>query len=501
MIFTKNIKHRGKVYNALTDDTRVIEAFLSNQVAQDEKLKLDSLLLVKTKQNTPFVAKLQEHIALQSTEGDLESNVDSMDSQGDEVSKKGKVCVDSKGLMKTPCSQIHIIEANELYDVLFAKSAMQIVGITGTNGKTTTAAIIYSILLDLGYKVALLGTRGFFANDKQIRQKGLTTPGLLELYEDLCIAQEESCDFFIMEASSHAIEQERVAGLKFALKILTNITSDHLDYHKSIEEYRRVKNSFFEGEGAKLLNADEPHARCADKEAFYYGVEKRGHLNVSAYALESGIDAHIVWQHKNEVDKSAIEAHLYGKHNLYNILAGIAGVKILTHTSLESIAATLGNFGGVGGRMEVVHTKPLVIVDFAHTHDGMKQIFESFRHQKLAVVFGAGGDRDKSKRPKMGACAAYYAHKIYITSDNPRTESPQSIIDDILNGIERSECVCVEINRKEAIHRALDELADDEVLLILGKGDEDYQIIGTQKIHFDDREVVRDYFKKSNASK
>ncbi len=126
MIFTKNIKHRGKVYNALTDDTRVIEAFLSNQVAQDEKLKLDSLLLVKTKQNTPFVAKLQEHIALQSTEGDLESNVDSMDSQGDEVSKKGKVCVDSKGLMKTPCSQIHIIEANELYDVLFAKSAMQI---------------------------------------------------------------------------------------------------------------------------------------------------------------------------------------------------------------------------------------------------------------------------------------------------------------------------------------------------------------------------------------
>ncbi len=186
---------------------------------------------------------------------------------------------------------------------------------------------------------------------------------------------------------------------------------------------------------------------------------------------------------------------------MYNILAGIAGVKILTHTSLESIAATLGNFGGVGGRMEVVHTKPLVIVDFAHTHDGMKQIFESFRHQKLAVVFGAGGDRDKSKRPKMGACAAYYAHKIYITSDNPRTESPQSIIDDILNGIERSERVCVEINRKEAIHRALDELADDEVLLILGKGDEDYQIIGTQKIHFDDREVVRDYFKKSNASK
>ena len=149
--------------------------------------------------------------------------------------------------------------------------------------------------------------------------------------------------------------------------------------------------------------------------------------------------------------------------------------------------------------MEVVQTKPLVIVDFAHTYDGMRQIFESFRHRKIAVVFGAGGDRDKSKRPKMGACAQSFAHKIYITSDNPRTESPKDIIDDILSGMKPSERVFVESDRKKAIHRALDELRDDEVLLILGKGDEDYQIIGTQKTHFDDREVVRAYFENKGA--
>ena len=144
--------------------------------------------------------------------------------------------------------------------------------------------------------------------------------------------------------------------------------------------------------------------------------------------------------------------------------------------------------------MEVVHTSPLVIVDFAHTYDGMRQIFESFRHQKIVVVFGAGGDRDKTKRPKMGECAQQFAHKIYVTSDNPRTESAQSIIEDILSGITRQERVFVEVERKNAICRALDELQNDEVLLILGKGDEDYQIIGTQKLHFDDREIVKAYF-------
>ncbi len=464
MIIIKTIKHSDKLYTAITDDTRVVASLLKGEsISQDEHpIELDSLLLVRCKQNATFVERLQDSIK------------------------------------DTSSRQIHIIESTQLIKILLGNAMqeqMRIVGITGTNGKTTTAAIIYSILLDLGYKVALLGTRGFFMNDKMIKPKGLTTPSLLELYENLCIAREAKSDFFIMEVSSHAIEQERIAGLEFALKILSNITSDHLDYHKSIEEYRRIKNSFFEGSGAKLINADEPYAHCSDKTAFYYGIEKKGHLSVDAYALENGIDAHISWRgHNGDVEHSTIEAHLYGKHNLYNALAAVGAVKILTSKGLESIAQALGHFGGVSGRMEVVHTSPLVIVDFAHTYDGMRQIFESFRHQKIVVVFGAGGDRDKTKRPKMGECAQQFAHKIYVTSDNPRTESAQSIIEDILSGITRQERVFVEVERKNAICRALDELQNDEVLLILGKGDEDYQIIGTQKLHFDDREIVKAYF-------
>lgn len=452
MIIEKNINHNGKIFKILTDDTRVWDS--ADKVAREE------ILLVRSKQNAAFISS------------DFPQNN----------------LIESYNLSKV------------LLDSIPGKNP-RIVGITGTNGKTTTAAIIYSLLLDLGYKVALLGTRGFFINDKTIKPKGLTTPSVLELYENLSMAKSEQCDFFVMEVSSHAIIQERIAGLNFELKILSNITSDHLDYHKSVEEYRRVKNSFFEGEGLKLINADEKYAICKDVGAFYYGVEKKGHLSVGAYALESGIDAHIAWRDNKKCSQEscALQTYLYGKHNLYNALAGIAAVKILTNKPLSDIAKAMENFAGVSGRMEVVHTKPLVIVDFAHTYDGMKQIFESFRHQKIAVVFGAGGDRDKSKRPKMGSCAFEYADKLYITSDNPRSENPAEILRDIANGLPKdygAKFVVMEIDRKKAIIQALSDLQENEVLLILGKGDEDYQIIGGNKIHFDDREVVRAYYAK-----
>lgn len=452
MIIEKNINHNGKIFKILTDDTRVWDS--ADKVIREE------ILLVRSKQNAAFIPS------------DFPQNN----------------LIESYNLSKV------------LLDSIPGKNP-RIVGITGTNGKTTTAAIIYSLLLDLGYKVALLGTRGFFINDKTIKPKGLTTPSVLELYENLSMAKSEQCDFFVMEVSSHAIIQERIAGLNFELKILSNITSDHLDYHKSVEEYRRVKNSFFEGEGLKLINADEKYAICKDVGAFYYGVEKKGHLSVGAYALESGIDAHIAWRDNKKCSQEscALQTYLYGKHNLYNALAGIAAVKILTNKPLGDIAKAMENFAGVSGRMEVVHTKPLVIVDFAHTYDGMKQIFESFRHQKIAVVFGAGGDRDKSKRPKMGSCAFEYADKLYITSDNPRSENPAEILRDIANGLPKdygAKFVVMEIDRKKAIVQALSDLQENEVLLILGKGDEDYQIIGENKIHFDDREVVRAYYAK-----
>lgn len=521
----QNPKYANKKY--ITDDTR--------------ELDKDSLL-VCTRGNEGFIDKLL---------GDSCSNP--LDSSFCDSLAKSPI----KGLRD------FIITPKDLA-TMFAPLP-SLVAITGTNGKTTTAAIIYSILLDLGYTCGLLGTRGAYKNDKKIRPKGLTTPSLLELYEILLECRD--CDFVIMEVSSHAIVQERVAGLEFASKVLTNITSDHLDYHKTLEEYIRVKNSFLldcgnlSCGGSVIINADEPNAwlnenfgvlsKGTEKDAIkntlknsvlYYAIEQgrlaKVNLKADAYSLDNGISAHISFEcksvgskggssecgGKNGEDKdnddkkgqknfeqTLINAHLYGKHNLYNILAAILCVKSLKESkkstsqiSLESISVALQNFGGVEGRMEVVSHSPLIIVDFAHTHDGMEQIFESFRGREIAVVFGAGGDRDRTKRPKMGLCAYKYAKKLYITSDNPRSENPQSIIDDILSGIpkpnhkQNHRRVVCQSDRAEAIAQAIEELESNEVLLILGKGDETYQILGERTIDFDDREVVREVLAKQN---
>ncbi|TLD86078.1 UDP-N-acetylmuramoyl-L-alanyl-D-glutamate--2,6-diaminopimelate ligase [Helicobacter sp. MIT 05-5294] len=369
---------------------------------------------------------------------------------------------------------------------------LKLIGITGTNGKTTTAAMIYSILLDFGFSVGLLGTRGFFINGIQKRPKGLTTPSLLEIYSAISEAKSEGCQYFVMEVSSHAIVQNRIEGLHFDLRILTNITSDHLDYHKTLENYIAVKNSFFANpEDLKLINKDESNAHYALERAITYGIESPATLNAKAYSLQNGITAQIAYGK----EEASLECALFGKHNLYNALAAIGAVKLLENAPLGEICEKLENFGGVLGRMQVVNQKPLIIVDFAHTEDGMEKIFQSFLHQKISVVFGAGGDRDKSKRPKMGLCAAKYAQKLYITSDNPRSEIPSQIMQEILSGIPTilrdSREIYLEENRAKAIEMAIKSLKDEEVLLILGKGDETYQIIGDKTYPFDDCQEVQ----------
>ncbi|OLR44030.1 UDP-N-acetylmuramoyl-L-alanyl-D-glutamate--2,6-diaminopimelate ligase [Helicobacter pylori] len=389
-----------------------------------------------------------------------------------------------------------ILDFNELKNYFDFK--MKIVGITGTNGKTTTASLMYSLLLDLNKKTALLGTRGFFINDKKIKEKGLTTPTILELYSDLEEAMRLKCEYFIMEVSSHAIVQKRIAGLDFALKILTNITSDHLDFHKSIENYKDAKNSFFKDEGLKVINRDETNALFNPINAHTYALDKKAHLNIQAFSLNPSISASLCYQqdlrNPNFKEIALIHSPLLGRYNLYNILAGVLGVKLLTQLALEAIAPLLENFYGVKGRLEILHSKPLVIVDFAHTIDGMQQVFESFKNQKIIALFGAGGDRDKTKRPKMGEVASYYAHKIVLTSDNPRSENEEDIIKDILKGISDSSKVVIEKDRKKAILNALENLKDDEVLLILGKGDENTQIFKDKTIFFSDQEVVKSYY-------
>lgn len=371
---------------------------------------------------------------------------------------------------------------------LFRVDEIKVVGITGTNGKTTTASAIYSFLLDLGYKTAMQGTRGLFMNDETHEGKSLTTPSVLNTYKHIYQAVEAGCEYFIMEVSSHAIVQKRVEGLNFELKILTNITQDHLDYHKTIEDYIYVKNSFFQDEGKKLINKDEEKAKFNFKNAYTYGIENPATYRLMAYSLNNASSGII--QHFQEI--VPFTASLHGFFNLYNLMAAIGAVHLLTGKKLEEVADVVDNFAGVSGRMEQVCELPNVIVDFAHTPDGMQQVLNALKEKELLVVFGAGGDRDTVKRPLMGRVAASLAKKVFVTSDNPRNEDPERIVEDILSGIADKTNVVVELNRKKAIEMALDAQTEEDVVVILGKGDETHQIIYDEKFPFDDREVVRE---------
>ena len=380
-----------------------------------------------------------------------------------------------------------ILTPGELMEQL-SLDGLEVVGITGTNGKTTTAAAIYSLLLDLGYKCALQGTRGLFINDEKVEEKSLTTPPSLATIAHMAEAKKRGCDFFVMEVSSHAIEQERIEGIDFALKIHTNITSDHLDYHGSIEAYRAVKSSFFQDDAKKLVNRDEEILTFNPKNAYSYGIENPATYKVMAYTLGGGVSG--VLKHFETV--VPFETPLQGHFNLYNITAAIAAVHILTDEDLGDICEAAENFGGVAGRMEMVSDNPLIIVDFAHTEDGIRQVLDSLKEKEVRVVFGAGGDRDRSKRPAMGRAAASIAKKVYLTSDNPRSEEPAQIIEEIAEGILEKEKMEKIVDRREAIERAIEELEEGEVLLVLGKGDETWQEIKGEKIPFDDREVIRE---------
>ncbi len=380
-----------------------------------------------------------------------------------------------------------IIKIEEIAE-LFGINKIKIIGITGTNGKTTTASAIYSFLLDLGYKCAMQGTRGLFMNDEVAEGKTLTTPSVLNTYKHIYQAVSAGCEYFIMEVSSHALVQKRIEGLDFELKILTNITQDHLDYHKTIGEYISVKNSFFQDEGKKLINRDEDKASFNMKNAFSYSIENPSTYRLMAYSLNDASSGII--QHFQEI--VPFTASLHGFFNLYNLMAAISAVHLITDKKLEEIADVVDNFAGVSGRMEQVCETPNVIVDFAHTPDGMQQVLNALKEKELLVVFGAGGDRDQSKRSLMGRVAVSLAKRTYITSDNPRHEDPEMIARDILDGIDDRKNVVVELNRKKAIEMALDDQEEEDVVVILGKGDEAHQIIYDEKFPFDDREIVRE---------
>lgn len=378
-----------------------------------------------------------------------------------------------------------IISPAKAYEMAKIPQNLKIIGITGTNGKTTTATLLSYILNFLGFKCANCGTRGAFIKDEQILEKSLTTNQFLTTLSLIKKSADMDCSHFVMEVSSHAIAQNRIEALPFALKIFTNLSQDHLDYHKTFEEYALVKSSFFSDHSLKLINSDDPFIKFNKTNAHFYGLSEQ----------EFSIDEHFI---KADGKKLEFCSHLYGKFNLYNILCAFSAANLLLPNRHNDIIKAISEFPGVSGRTELVAKKPLVIVDFAHTPDGVEKVLSALLPRKIIAVMGAGGDRDASKRPIMGAIASKYASTLIITSDNPRSENPQKIIaqikegsDEALKNGEKCEVFC-EVDRKKAIKMALD-MANDEIIAILGKGDEDYQEINGVKHHFSDKEVVQEF--------
>jgi UDP-N-acetylmuramoyl-L-alanyl-D-glutamate--2,6-diaminopimelate ligase len=373
---------------------------------------------------------------------------------------------------------------------------IRMVGITGTNGKTTTTYLIESVLNHAGIPCGVMGTINTRYIGKEITST-LTTPGPVDLFETLNLMRLADVQACVMEVSSHALDQDRIAGLIFEYALFTNLSQDHLDYHKDMETYYLAKKRLFEDylKGKAIVNIDDAYGiRLLGtlSGAITYGFHQDALIRpLSMDNASSGLTLHIA----TPAGEISIRSALMGEMNAYNIMAAI-GVCHAMGIPNERLAYGIEAVKGVPGRMETVeNTNGLnIIVDYAHTPDALGTVLKNarqFTKGRLLTVFGCGGDRDRTKRPIMGSIAAGLADLAIITSDNPRSEEPESIIEDILKGIPNRTKIMLEPDRGKAICQAIRAMAADDCLLIAGKGHEDYQIIGTRKIFFDDRECVR----------
>lgn len=373
------------------------------------------------------------------------------------------------------------------------------IGVTGTNGKTSTTYLLKTVLENtLGAKVGLIGTIQNLIGD-QVIETERTTPESFELQKLFYEMAEAGCTHVIMEVSSHALVLHRVAGIQFDVGMFTNLTQDHLDFHKTMAEYGKAKAMLFSRCDKGVLNGDDEALSVMLQDAtctpMTYGQGEQNNLRGENPVL-----------HSNGVEFTACyggeKAHVFmgipGAFTVYNAL-GVLGTALSLGVSLEDGAAALKTCHGVKGRVEVVPTPGkdyTILIDYAHAPDGLQNVLSSVRGYckgRLISVFGCGGDRDNLKRPIMGKIGAELSDVAIITSDNPRTEDPMEIIRMILGGIENQGNCIVEENRRKAIHMAMDKAKKDDIIVLCGKGHETYQIIGTEKTHLDEREVVAEY--------
>lgn len=385
------------------------------------------------------------------------------------------------------------------------------IGVTGTNGKTTVTYLIHYLLKQLteqdNKKAALIGTTGIFIGDDKIPATH-TTPSPTALAKLFAEFREKDVKYSVMEVSSHALHQKRTAGLAFGAAIFTNLTQDHLDYHGTMEEYARAKKLLFDGLGEKAIAtvwAEDKWAKMMleDSQGKKILVGKSAEHDYQIASYSTGLEGTQIEIRKGK-EKWELSCPMIGEFNVVNISLAFATLNELGFDTNRIINALKG-FGGVPGRMEIIRPKnkkytPLVLVDYAHTPDALENALRTLKAlpdgKQLYCVFGCGGDRDKGKRPLMGEVSSRYADHTIITNDNPRTEDPLAIAEEVAKGV-NSEYKII-IDRKDAIEYALSKAESGDIVLIAGKGHEDYQVIGKEKIYFSDQQCVRDYYNKSS---
>lgn len=418
------------------------------------------------------------------------------------------VVTDRRELLKSPvlgrtCLLFHPNPHQLLRDIVprfygFPSQKIKVIGVTGTNGKTTITYLLESLFKYSRQSSAVVGTINYRFNGKE-RPSLNTTPGFLENQQLLDQMVLEGIQYCVMEVSSHGLDQGRVDEIAFKTGIFTNLTGDHLDYHKTLENYFLAKSKLFTGlsqQSTAVINVDDPYGQRLFNMT-------RSHILTYALREKADIMARDIKLNRIGIEFSAltpqglipIRSRLIGRHNVYNILA-VVGVGLREHLSLDQIQGSIEAMPSVPGRLErVPMTKDFsVFIDYAHTHDALENVLQTLRQLttgRLILVFGCGGDRDKIKRPKMAKIASQAADFSFVTSDNPRSEEPEAIIQEILPGFERENFKIV-VDRKEAIEQALRMARKDDIILLAGKGHETCQILGDKAVPFDERKIVQE---------
>ena len=371
---------------------------------------------------------------------------------------------------------------------------LKVIGVTGTNGKTTITTLLCTMLENCGYKTGLIGTNDIKI-DKKVIPADHTTPEAPQLFEYFSEMVKAGCEYAVMEVSSHSVSLDRIYGIEFELGVFTNLTQDHLDYHITMENYAQAKAKFFSYCKNAVINIDSDYSDIITKgvigKLITYAVKKDASFKaVDVIHTDSGVKYNVA---NKEI---SIDFPIPGTFSVYNSLAVCATSYVLGIDKAD-ISGSLKNASTVKGRCELVSVdKPYkVIIDYAHTPDGMENILTTineFKKGNIITVFGCGGDRDKGKRPKMGAMGKKYSDILVVTSDNPRSEQPEAIIDDIMAGINDMENVYREADRKEAIKLAMSIAKKDDIVLLLGKGHETVQKFDGYTVEFDERKIVRE---------